>query len=454
MLATLKLLNSYFWKTIYGPILAFVFPAILLAILGNILRLEYVYPGLIALSMLFLGVIALPLAIMELKGTSLFKYIGSSPVNPLKFTAVVIGFYAFIAICTGFVIFFSTMAFFPTKAFPSKGFRHGVLGGIFTLKGSFSFYIGSFIHLIFVIVTGLIIATFSRTPQQALTIGLMVTLPSMFLSGMILSVDVIGESPVMNWVSRFIPFRYSTGNLVVAATPVDQLGSAIDYWLHVPADSKQPLLTEKNGVGNNMLDTLIWPFKSLTDSAVKIKIAQLYPQFAPAGALDTYLASLPGVVLDNNGKPKAAGYEAWNASIFGPEIFQSIPTKGDATLYNILQSKWSIMQVSSDNNIFNWAENWGVRKIPSVDTLTDFVTKFFNGVDSDGNLKAGNDIGGRVGTIGNMIGNHDFTWLEVFTHQSNVLYYQVDRVLNTLLPVSLSGLGLWYVFKNFNWVAK
>lgn len=454
MLATLKLLNSYFWKTIYGPILAFIFPAILLAILGNILRLEYVYPGLIALSMLFLGVIALPLAIMELKGTSLFKYIGSSPVNPLKFTAVVIGFYAFIAICTGFVIFFSTMAFFPTKAFPSNGFKHGVLGGIFTLKGSFSFYLGSFIHLIFVIVTGLIIATFSRTPQQALTIGLMVTLPSMFLSGMILSVDVIGESPVMNWISRFIPFRYSTGNLVVAATPVDQLGSAVDYWLHVPANATEPLTSVKKNVANNMLDTLIWPFKSLTDVDVQKEIVSNYPQFANnTQALNDYIATLPGVVLEN-GKPIAAGYEAWNASMFGDEIFKGVATKGDSTLYNILQNKWSIMQISSDNNIFNWVENWGVRKIPSVDTLTDFVTKFFNGVDADGNIKGGKDIASRVVEIGNMIGKGDFTWLEVFTHQSNVLYYNVDRVLNTLLPVTLSGFGLWYVFKYFNWVAK
>ncbi len=229
MYATLKLLNSYFWKTVYGPILAFIFPIILLAILGNILRLEYVYPGLIALSMLFLGLIALPLAIMELKGSSLFKYIGSSPVNPLKFTIVVIGFYAFIAICTGIIIFLATMAIFPTKTFPGAGFEHGVLGGIFTLKGAVSFYFGCLIHLMLVIVSGLVISTFAKTPQQALTLGLMITLPSMFLSGMVLSVDVIGESPVMNWISRFIPYRYSTGNIIVAATPKDQLGSAIDY---------------------------------------------------------------------------------------------------------------------------------------------------------------------------------------------------------------------------------
>lgn len=156
------------------------------------------YPGIIALSMLFLGLIALPLAIMELKGSSLFKYIGSSPVNPIKFTLVAIGFYAFVAICTGAIICFATMAIFPSKTFPASGFRHGVLGGIFTLKGVLSFYSGCLIHLVLVIMTGLVISTFARTPQQALTLGLMITLPSMFLSGMVLSVDVIGESPAMN----------------------------------------------------------------------------------------------------------------------------------------------------------------------------------------------------------------------------------------------------------------
>lgn len=464
MYATLKLLNSYFWKTIYGPILAFVFPVILLGILGNILRLEYVYPGIIALSMLFLGLIALPLAIMELKGSSLFKYIGSSPVNPIKFTLVAIGFYAFVAICTGVIICLATMAIFPTKTFPPSGFKHGVLGGIFTLKGVISFYSGCLIHLVLVIMTGLVISTFARTPQQALTLGLMITLPSMFLSGMVLSVDVIGESPVMNWISRFIPFRYSAGNMIIAATPIDQLGSALEYWMHVPFlkdngktgsayvayDLNTILGKSGNKSLNNMLDTLIWPNRSMTDPIVKANLMRMFPtQFPDDAAIMAFIKTLPGVVQD--GSSYVTGYEAWNASGLPIEIFQNARKSGDWTLFNLLASKWNVMEISSDNNIFNWSENWGVKKIPSVDTLTEFVTKFFRGVDQNGQDLNGKDISGRVSTIADGIASGDFRWLEVFTHQSNILYYQADRVLNILLPLTLTGLGSWYVFKNFTW---
>lgn len=523
MYATLKLLNSYFWKTIYGPILAFVFPVILLAIMGNILRLEYVYPGIIALAMLFLGIIALPLAIMELKGSSLFKYIGSSPVNPMKFTLVAIGFYAFVAICTGFTIFFATMAIFPTRTFPAGGITHGVLSGIFTLKGSFSFYLGCLIHLILVIVCGLVISTFAKTPQQALTFGLIITIPSMFLSGMILSVDVIGESEVMNWISRMIPFRYSTGNIIVAATPKDQLGSAIDYWLTVPfyKDGGKTIgtiiSTNSTDTPNNMLDSLIWPYKSMTDQQVVKYLttnsdSMFGGRFPNEAAVVEFVKNLPGVLYQPNmisnfmkdhnslfanqgdvvdfikwfsssrtnadvmsyfsnkinsaeatnlinysltkihfGSNFVTGYEAWDASNLPIDIFNNAQKKGDWTLFNLLSQKWDIMQISSDNNIFNWAENWGVRKIPSVDTLTNFVTKFFQGVDENGNAMSGKDIAGRVSTIASGISKGDFRWLEVFTHQSNVLYYQADRVLNVLLPLALTGLGSWYVFKNFTW---
>lgn len=444
MYATLKLLNSYFWKTIYGPILAFVFPIVLLAILGNLMRLEYVYPGIIALAMLFLGIIALPLAIMELKGTSLFKYIGSSPVNPLKFNIVVIGFYAFIAICTGVLICVATMAIFPTKTFPDAGFKHGVLGGIFTLKGSFSFYIGCAIHLLLVITCGMVIATFAKTPQQALTIGLMVTLPSMFLSGMILSVDVIGESPVMNWISRFIPFRYSTGNLVVAATPVDQLGSALEFWLNKPFDSSIAVTSLHNGEPNNFIDQMVWPYKDVTDSAVRANIKTLY------GLSDTQIDDIIKT-LPASGK----GYQAWSQTGWSEDIFYSatgtaiLKNKFDPTLYNLLVPKWDLMSTATDNNIFDWLENWGVKKIPTIESFTEFISQYFKGSDGMG----GKDPD-RFLRIWGEIKKGNYEWLKIFLNQSNILYYQADRVLNVLLPLGLSAAGTWYTLKNFKWTSN
>lgn len=72
-------------------------PVLLLAILGNIMRVQYVYPGIIALSIMLIGIISLPLAVMELKSSSLFKYIGASPVDTKRFSIVAIGYYIFIS---------------------------------------------------------------------------------------------------------------------------------------------------------------------------------------------------------------------------------------------------------------------------------------------------------------------------------------------------------------------
>lgn len=60
--------------------------------------------------------------------------------------------------------------------------------------------------------------------QHMAVIAFVIAIPSMFLSGMILSVDIISQSEVMQWLSRFDPFRYTTGNLVISATPKAQIG--------------------------------------------------------------------------------------------------------------------------------------------------------------------------------------------------------------------------------------
>lgn len=90
------------------------------------------------------------------------------------------------------------MAIFHNQVLPANGFKFGILGGIFyTFRGIGSFLFAIILHLILVITIGLAIATFSKTPQQALTIAITIVFPSMFLSGMILSVDIIAHSEAM-----------------------------------------------------------------------------------------------------------------------------------------------------------------------------------------------------------------------------------------------------------------
>jgi len=408
MRATLKLLNSYFWKTYYGPILAFIFPIILLGILGNIFRIEYVYPGIIAMSFLFIGLLSLPLAIMELKQSSLFKYIGSSPVNPIKFSITIILFYVFMAIITAIIILISTIAIFFKQVFPDAGFKHGILGGIFTtFKGASSFYVSVFVHLIFVIVFGLLISTLSKTPQQSLTTGLIILIPSMFLSGMILSVDIIGQSPLLNWISRLIPFRYTTGNIVISSTPIDQIG---DMFQILPRDQKILIFRKENvnPDGSVTLQSLVQQKNFVVHSMEELKHAQMELGNIEDALKDKHLYDLTfGVALQND-----ANY--------------------------------------SDNNIFMWKHPWSVRRIPQVDLIQAFIKDYFGSFRGSG----GSTDWSKLEPIAGQIAKGEFGWLDIFMKQTNVLYTKADRVLNLMLPLSLSVAMLWYISKNFNWSAR
>ena len=406
MRATFKLLNSYFWKTIYGPVMAFIIPVILLGILGGIFRIEYVYPGIVAMAFLFIGLLSLPLTIMELKQSSLFKYIGSSPVNPIRFTIVVIFFYIFISLLSGFVIFGFTMAIFSKDVFPSSGFRSGILGGIFTWKGAASFYTATLIHLLFTITTGLLIATFSKTPQQSLTIGLTILIPSMFLSGMILSVDIIAQSKILNWVSRLMPFRYSTGNMIIASTPKPQLGDM---------------------------------FEKLTDDQMSI----IFSNYNPL----THTATFSGIPL---GKNDMLVHNMDDLSrvrtTLGNQMYASI---SDRTLFDLtfgvaLDSN----AAASDNNIFNWVNDWAVLRVPQVDSVKSFITEYFKG------YSGGHADWSKLQPIADQIVHGKFGWLEVFMKQTNILYFKADRALNFFVPAVFSGLSIWYMSQNFNWTAR
>lgn len=411
MIATFKLLNSYFWKTIYGPVITFALPILLLAILGNIMRIQYVYPGIIAMSLMFIGILALPLSMMELKQSSLFKYIGSSPVNPLKFSLVAIGYYIFIAILAACVILVGTMVFFHNDVFPQEGFRSGILGGIFgTIRGAGSFYFATALHLVMVIAFGLVIATFAKTPQQALTFAIVVILPSMFLSGMILSVDIIAKSQVMQWISRFIPFRYTTGNIVVASTPINQIGDTLSL-----LSTKEKAIIFNNVSDSGVVTAMVTNQKSqLIGQTIEIRNVK---------DLFDYVSENDGDYATTLAKDKM--------------LFELIFVHNT---YDALRG--------SDNNMFDWIQPWGVRRIPEVEQIKSFIEQYFMGEDGKGGDAS------RFGEIWAQIKAKDYTWLSLFLNQNNVLYTVADRVLNTAVPVALSGVSLLYVAKNFKWSSR
>lgn len=409
MWATFKLLNSYFWKTIYGPIISFVLPVLLLAILGNVMRVQYVYPGIVALSIMLVGIISLPLAIMELKSSSLFKYIGASPIDIKRFSIVAISYYILISWITVLIILVATIAIYHNQVLSPSGFKYGILGGIFyTFRGIGSFLFSVILHLILVITIGLAIATFSKTPQQALTIAITMVFPSMFLSGMIISVDIIAHSHAMQWISRFVPFRYTTGNIVVASTPYDQLG---DLFSLLSIEEKKFIFS---GVDDN---GFISAEEVINDKDVKINIKSTN--------------DLLQVIKANGGNYKNLNFIK------------------DKTLYEIVFIKVQPGALSkSNNNVFDWLHPWVVRRSPKIEQVKQAMTKYFQGEDGQGG-----DVT-RFIDVWNEVQNKNFTWLDIFLKQNNVLYTIPDRVLNTLIPISISAISLFYVHKKFTWSSR
>ena len=408
MISTFKLINSYFWKTIYGPIIAFIFPVLLLLVIGNIFTIQYIYPGIIAMSMLFICTLLLPISIMELKQSSIFKYIGSSPINPFKFTFVVIGFYVLISLISSFIILSTTFWDFKYDVYPPKGFSYGILGGIFSFPGFFYFLLSLIIHLLFVIIIGLLISTISKTAQHALTISLVILIPSIFLSGMIISVDIIAQSSFLNWISRINPFRYSTANLIIASTPKDQIGDM---------------------------------FQTLTYEQKEIIFAK--NTLSPDGQI-TF--EYDGEKFKINSMEDLQSFQ----DKFGADQMKTFKYINDIPLYELTFEKaLKTKSMYSDNNIFNLENAWSVRRVPEVNVIKKFITDYFLKITS-----GSENIGRALEPISKQILEQKFGWLEVFLKQTNILYLPVERALNILIPISFSIYGIIYIRNNFKWSTR
>ncbi len=454
MRATFRLLNNYFWQTMYGPILAFIFPTALLGILGNIMRIEYVFPGILAITSLFIAVQSMPLGLMEMKNSTLFKYIGSAPIDSRKFTAATILYYIFINFFAITLLMIMGVAIFHNKVFPKKsGFYFGIYSGIFTPLGFFSFLCANLLHIFLSLAIGILIATLSKTPQQALTIALIIIIPSMFLSGMVLSVDIIAQSRVMQWVSRFVPFRYTTGNLVVATTPSPQIG---DLMTLLTTDNKKLIF---NIVGEIQSDGRIHYFDA--KNTVGLIITQNGTEFwqtpdinvtsivgHPDQATFTAKAGKFAINIYDMKKFYYQQHQLWDvAKTFW---FQS----GDSTLFkNIFMGKTAL--VGSDNNMFNWTGAFGVRKIPSVEAIQSFIEVFFKGESVDTTRFIfiwDNFINAPNPADPSKIGNYSF--LDLFMKQNVVLYTLPGRILNFFIPVVVSVGSIWFSMKKFAWSAR
>lgn len=429
-LSMFHLFNLYFIKTIYGPALSLIFPSVLLIIMGHIMRLEYVFPGIVAFTSMIITVQAMPLGLMEMKNSTLFKYIGASPVSAKSFIAIVIGYYIFINFIAVFLLMFTAMAVFADDVF--TGHRSGLFSGIVTLKGFFSFLLANLLHIALGLSIGVAITTFAKTPQQALTFGLLIVFPSMFLSGMVVTVDIIASSKAMQIVSYLMPFKYTTGNIIISATPIGQMGDFLE-------------LLKYNSSHNLSLDNYNILFNKYNPTA------GVYSGYDAAGRIfyanhelkstDELLQVFDG--LSSKGRLSTLYTESAGTS-------SSIALVKDKALFDLIfiQSRNAIV-VNSNNNLFDIIDSFGVRRVPDIEKIKDFIHDWLEGTKGAG----GTVDSSKVGVLG-AINAGNYSWMDMFTKQSTTLYKVYDRSLNIFLPMAMVAGLQFYSIKNFKWTSR
>ena len=209
MIAIYKLFMRYYFKSFVGPFFNFAFPILIFAILGELMDVKYMLPGIIAMVASAQGIMNMPFAIMELKKSVLLKRIGASPVKPIKFTIVIITWY--LLMVTLSIMWLKLWAVIlhsseVNSLFAGLGKHNGM-----SLVG---FIYGNILNIVVCLMIGFAVASIAKSENHAQAIGMMIYFPSTFLAGQFIAIDTIAQNEVMNWISRFMPLRYTTAIIV------------------------------------------------------------------------------------------------------------------------------------------------------------------------------------------------------------------------------------------------
>lgn len=253
-------------------------------------------------------------------------------------------------------------------------------------------------QMIMGIAIALLIVTIAKTPQVALTISIAVILPTMFLSGMIISVDIIATSPALKWISRFIPFTYTTGNLVEAMTPVSHINVYVS--------------------GN----------------------------FNEAGAVgDQYSGAIKALIKRST---------VHGGTLVDGVVAQNPVGTNNTKLIQMIGEQYNMMKASS-KNIFDFSTDYVVRKVPEPDKIRDFIETFlapdFAGQYQNTQVS---DLGKFMELWNDFIKKGDYDFLNLFFNQNNVLYTGFEKALNIFIPILISSGAFWYSIKRFKWTVR
>ncbi|WP_338988386.1 ABC transporter ATP-binding protein/permease [Spiroplasma endosymbiont of Dasysyrphus albostriatus] len=209
----LNLMFKYYLKGFFVPFFLIVYPILILGIQGESIRhtgadvagtitaVKQMIAGIAIVNIISVGIFIIPQTIIEFKLSVLLKRIGATNIHPLFFvTAVII-----------IGVFASIISFLWTLLWGGIYFNGTYGWSVIALPTQIGASI-PWIIIIFITTIGLgiMLASLFKTITSFIAVANVLYLPVAYLSGSIMPIDWITSSKVLNIISYFSPFKYST----------------------------------------------------------------------------------------------------------------------------------------------------------------------------------------------------------------------------------------------------
>ncbi len=225
----LILLNEYYWKSLSGPFLGFIFPLILVSIIGWLLGYYSILGGSLTISVFAMTLTSMPIAIYEFKSSSLLKRIGATPIKPWIFILTTSLFYLFMMMISLFwtiLMFFMIFAPYVNKNpeisvdFIGKDIPIAYAPSIIRMFNSINwggFIISELLTTMVAISCGFMLSSIGRSAMFIQISGIIIMITTMMLSGCLFPPYLIRKEGTMSlwWMGyAFTPFKSSI-NMVI-----------------------------------------------------------------------------------------------------------------------------------------------------------------------------------------------------------------------------------------------
>lgn len=209
----LNLMFKYYLKGFFVPFFLIVYPILILGIQGESIRhtgadvagtitaVKQMIAGIAIVNIISVGIFIIPQTIIEFKLSVLLKRIGATNIHPLFFvTAVII-----IGVFASIISFLWTLLW--GGIYFGGTYRWSVIALPTQIGASIPWIIIIFITTIGL---GIMLASLFKTITSFIAVANVLYLPVAYLSGSIMPIDWITSSKVLNIISYFSPFKYST----------------------------------------------------------------------------------------------------------------------------------------------------------------------------------------------------------------------------------------------------